>query len=484
MDWIQSIQRALNYVEAHLFDEELDNDNVARQAYSSSANFQRIFSIVTGVTVADYIRFRKLTLAGEEFVKSDAKVIDIALKYGYDMPENFTKAFARFHGVTPSEAKRRPDSLKHYAPIFLRIEVQGGFNMSMKVIPNIPPLVNSWFGENYHFNGVARYVMGCLGEMKLADYSLLAGISGDIFAQFYPLSDFKDDSASDYYLGLRNLVNVFDRIGYAAEAFSEHELQSDREHFTKKITASIDRGVPVIWYHGYPKGAVIGYEGDGGTLLYLSNNKTEPERLVLDEEFFKNEQTDIHGWIIVNEKKREVSLKQIYRDVIMRLPNLLTTKTNDYVLGAEAFHAWANDIENGKYDNMRPEEFNGNYFAYEVYVVNLATNSGGCQAFLEKAQEMNPDFTFLEEVRKLYRITNYLWNGGHWVKDVHSSEERAEMTRLYGGCNLETLGGAFGCKLETLQDRVKRDLIVKQLRRFADCMDEVVRILNENLTDR
>jgi AraC family transcriptional regulator len=82
LDWIQSIQRALNYIEAHLFDEELDNDNVARQAYSSSANFQRIFSIVTGVTVADYIRFRKLTLAGEEFVKSDAKVIDIALKYG------------------------------------------------------------------------------------------------------------------------------------------------------------------------------------------------------------------------------------------------------------------------------------------------------------------------------------------------------------------------------------------------------------------
>ncbi len=354
--------------------------------------------------------------------------------------------------------------------------------MSTKVIPNIPPLINSWFGENYHFNGVARYVMGCLGEMKLADYSLLAGITGDIFAQFYPLSDFKDDSASDYYLGLRNLVNVFDKIGYAAESFSERELQSDREHFTKKITTSIDRGIPVIWYHGCPKGAIIGYEGNGNTLLYLSDNKTEPERLVLDEDFFRNEQTDIHGWIIVGEKKREVSLKQIYRDVIMRLPNLLTTKTNDYVLGAEAFRAWANDIENGKYDNMKPEEFNGNYFAYEVYIVNLATNSGGCQAFLEKAQEMNPDYTFLEEVRKQYRVTNYLWNGGHWVKDVHSREERAEMTRLYGDYNLETLGGAFGCRLETLQDKAKRAPIVKQLRRFADCMDEVVRVLNENLT--
>jgi hypothetical protein len=132
---------------------------------------------------------------------------------------------------------------------------------------------------------------------------------------------------------------------------------------------------------------------------------------------------------------------------------------------------------------MKPEEFNGNYFAYEVYVVNLATNSGGCQAFFEKAQEMNPDFTFLEDVRKQYRITNYLWNGGHWVKDVHSPEEREEMVRLYGDCNLESLGGSFGCKLATLQDKEKRAPIVKQLRRFADCMDEVVRILNENLAD-
>ncbi len=481
MDWIQSIQRALNYIEAHLFDEDLNNDNVAKQAYSSSANFQRIFSIVTGVTVADYIRFRKLTLAGEEFARGDAKIIDIALKCGYDTPESFTKAFTRFHGVTPSEAKRRPDSTKYYAPIFLRIEVQGGFNMSTKVIPNIPPLVNSWFGENYHFNGVARYVMGCLGEMTFADYTLFAGITGDVFAQFYPLGDFKDDSASDYYLGLRSLVKVFDKIGYSAEAFSERELQADPGHFIKKITSSIDRGIPVIWYHGCPKGAIIGYEGDGNTLLYLSDNKTEPERLVLDEDFYKNEQTDIHGWIIVGQKKREVSLKQIYRNVIQQLSQLLNTKTQDYVFGAEAFRALANDIATGKYDTMKPEEFDGNFFAYEVYIVNLATNSGGCQAFLEKALEMNPDFTFLEEVRKEYRITNYLWNGGHWVKDVHSQEERDEMMRLYGDYNLETLGGAFGCKLETLQDKTKRAPIVKQFHRFADCMDEVVRILNENL---
>lgn len=481
MDWVQSVQRVLNYIEDHLLDEDLDNESIARYAYSSNANFQRIFGSVSGVTISEYIRCRRLTLAGIELAGSDDKIIDIAMKYGYDTPDSFTKAFTRFHGITPSEVRRRSCSLKHFEPIFLRIEVHGGFNMSTKMISNIPQLVNSWFGENYHFNGAARYVMGCLGEMALADYSMFAGITGDTFAQFYPLGEFKDDSASAFYLGLSGLANVFDKVGFAAEYFSERELQSNRDYF-KKITSSIDRGIPVIWYRSAgQRVAIVGYESDGGTLLYLENNKTNPERLVLDDDFYNNIARNDRGFIIVNKKIREVSLKEIYRNAILNLSNILTIKTDTYVFGAEAFRAWANDIENGKYKSMKPEDFNSNFFAYEIYVVNLATNSGGCQSFLEKAQELNPDFTFLEEVRKQYRITNYLWNGGHWIKDVHSPEERAEMIRLYGDYTLETLGGAFGCKLETLQDKKKRDPIVKQLRRFADCIDELVRILNNNL---
>lgn len=487
MDWIQSIQRAINYIEAHLLDEELSNDSVAKHAYSSSANFQRTFSIVTGVTIADYIRCRKLTLAGVWFVNSDAKVIDAALKYGYDTPESFTKAFTRFHGSTPSEVRRNPNSLKSFDPILLRIEVLGGFSMNTKIIPNLPTINNSWFGENYHFNGVARYIMGCLGEITLADYSLFAGITGDTFTQFYPLSDFCDDSASAFYLGLSGLANLFSKIGFASESFSERELQADKKYI-KKITASIDKGIPVIWFRsGGQRVAVVGYENDGDTLFYLENDKPEserfiPERIVLDDDFFNNRADAIHGFIVVDKKIRDISLKSIYREAIYHIPDILTTKTDTYVLGAEAFRAWAYDIENGKYERMKPEDFDGNFFAYEIFVVNFATNSGGCQSFFEKAQELNPDFTFLEEVRKQYRITNYLWNGGYWIKDVHSSKEREELKKLYGDCNLETLGGAFGCKLETLQDKDKRAPIAKQLHRFADCIDEVVRILNDNLT--
>lgn len=350
--------------------------------------------------------------------------------------------------------------------------------MTTKMIPHVPKVFFNRGGENYHFNSAVRYVMDCIGDMKLADYSLIAGITGDILVQFYLLKSFHGDSASDYYLGLRKFPSVFDKLGYTAESISIRELQSDKEKCIKKITVSIDNGVPVILYHGGPPGVIVGYEGDGNTLLYLRENMTEPEHLDLDEDFFENADHDTNGWVIIGNKNREVSLKQIYREVIIQLQKLLTMKTDDYVFGAEAYRMWAHDIENGKYDRI-----NIDFFNYEVYVLNLATNSGGSQEFLEKAQELNPDFTFLEDVRKQYRITNYLWNSGHWIKDVHSPEEREEMKQLYGDYNLETLGGAFGCTLETLQDKEKRALIVKQIRKFADCMDEVVRILNENLKE-
>ena len=102
MDWISGIQQAIDYVEAHLT-EELDLETVAEQAYSSPFHFQRIFSVLCGFSLGDYIRMRRLSLAGEELARGRAKIIDLALKYGYDSPESFSRAFARFHGVTPAK---------------------------------------------------------------------------------------------------------------------------------------------------------------------------------------------------------------------------------------------------------------------------------------------------------------------------------------------------------------------------------------------
>lgn len=83
MYWIKEMQRAIGYIEDRLT-EELDLENIAHSANSSNANFQRIFSIVTGMTVGDYIRCRRLSEAGKELAESGGKVLDTALKYGYE----------------------------------------------------------------------------------------------------------------------------------------------------------------------------------------------------------------------------------------------------------------------------------------------------------------------------------------------------------------------------------------------------------------
>ncbi|MCG6581885.1 helix-turn-helix domain-containing protein, partial [Acinetobacter baumannii] len=105
MDWLMRMNRALDYIEMNLSD-EIELAEVARKACCSSHQFQRMFSFITNVTLAEYIRRRRLTLAAFELQNSDAKVIDIALKYGYESPVSFARAFQMLHGVNPAIARQ------------------------------------------------------------------------------------------------------------------------------------------------------------------------------------------------------------------------------------------------------------------------------------------------------------------------------------------------------------------------------------------
>ena len=133
MGWIESIGDAIGYMEEHLT-EELDIDMIAGRAYLSPFYFQKGFSMLCGFTVGEYIRQRRLTLAGSELVFSNERIIDIAMKYGYDSPDSFTKAFTRFHGVTPSAARKDGATLKTFAPLVIELSLKGGFIMDYKVM--------------------------------------------------------------------------------------------------------------------------------------------------------------------------------------------------------------------------------------------------------------------------------------------------------------------------------------------------------------
>ncbi|NLT08101.1 MAG: AraC family transcriptional regulator, partial [Ruminococcus sp.] len=133
MNLATGIQKAIDYIEEHITD-ELDLADIAKQATCSPYYFQKIFGILCGITVGEYIRNRRLTLAGSELKKPNVKVIDTALRYGYESPESFTRAFTRFHGLTPTEAKREGGRLRSFSRFKVQIILKGGNSMNYNIV--------------------------------------------------------------------------------------------------------------------------------------------------------------------------------------------------------------------------------------------------------------------------------------------------------------------------------------------------------------
>lgn len=133
MDCIQSIQKAIQYMEDHIL-ENINYEDVAKHVYMSNYHFHRLFSMVAGITANKYIRNRRLSMAGQELIMSNKKVIDISMKYGYDSPESFAKAFSRFHGVSPIMAKTSGIQLKSFNRLLIKIKLEGGMVMRYKIV--------------------------------------------------------------------------------------------------------------------------------------------------------------------------------------------------------------------------------------------------------------------------------------------------------------------------------------------------------------
>ena len=132
MEWIQNMNTAMNYIEEHIL-EEPDLEKLGKLAGCSAHHFQRIFTYIGGITLTEYIRKRRMSLAAVDLKDENAKVIDVALKYGYDSPTAFNRAFQTVHGVTPSQARANNISLKAFPPITFHMTVKGGQEMNYRI---------------------------------------------------------------------------------------------------------------------------------------------------------------------------------------------------------------------------------------------------------------------------------------------------------------------------------------------------------------
>lgn len=131
MQIIQFFNETINYIESVL-DSEIDEDKITHLSTYSYPMFSRLFSILTDTTLSEYIRSRKLTEAAVLLRDTDIKVIDIAMKYGYESSDSFGMAFKKFHGFTPSEV-RKGKPFKIVSRIQLALSVKGGRSMNITI---------------------------------------------------------------------------------------------------------------------------------------------------------------------------------------------------------------------------------------------------------------------------------------------------------------------------------------------------------------
>jgi len=132
MEWLERMNNVLDYIEQNI-DGEISYKEIAKIACTSEYHFPRMFSSISGISLSEYIRRRRLTIAAFEIQKSNVLIIDIAAKYGYDSVDSFTRAFKKIHGLTPSAARKQGVELKAFPKISFHISIKGDTEMEYRI---------------------------------------------------------------------------------------------------------------------------------------------------------------------------------------------------------------------------------------------------------------------------------------------------------------------------------------------------------------
>src|SRR5574344_539356 len=137
MDSLSSMNNAMVYIEEHLT-EDIDYSEVSKIAYCSEYHLKRMFSFLSGISLSEYIRRRRLTLAALDLKDKDLRIIDVAVKYGYNSADSFSRAFHSMHGILPSEARSENTQLKAYPRMTFQLSIKGGCEMKYRIVEKEP----------------------------------------------------------------------------------------------------------------------------------------------------------------------------------------------------------------------------------------------------------------------------------------------------------------------------------------------------------
>ena len=428
MYWIKEMQSAIGFIEDRLT-EDLSMEDIARSANSSSANFQRIFSIVTGMTVGEYIRSRRLSMAGDELVNSEAKVLDIALKYGYETAESFTKAFIRFHGVTPSAARRQASGLRYFAPLTINIDIRGGFGMIRKIIPNVPKIEYDGNETDFGVNLLAATFDIAGTKMDRAELAFYSGMANhfcwieDNWRASRGCECFGNNGETPFQEELRLLKT----IGWSAKYVQVSRdldgkmLNTDEEQIKRDFVESIDKGYPILSRrtNNHRYNIIIGYEDEGNKIVCKEavdegNNHRDAETFV-----HENWQSVILDYIVLKERLEPVPERQR----ILEQLKLITARARrtDKIRGiiSSGFAAWEaylRMLEHDDFSRLSMNEVGNRMGIYCDGLCQIAGRSAGLPYYRSLAERFPEWRDELEiAVAALDACANYggfLWTQG------------------------------------------------------------------------
>ena len=196
MDTLENMKLAIDYIESNL-DGEIEYARIAQIAFCSQYHFQRMFGFLTGVPLSEYIRRRRLTLAAFDLQNGAEKIIDIALKYGYNSPDSFSRAFVAMHGIIPSKAREKGISLKAYPRITFSLSLKGVVEMNYRIEQKASFNIVGIKRRFSHVEGLGENIGKMWREIPSETIGQIAGLGDGLVAVY---SGMYEDNTTDYYI--------------------------------------------------------------------------------------------------------------------------------------------------------------------------------------------------------------------------------------------------------------------------------------------
>jgi AraC-like DNA-binding protein len=402
MYWIKEMRSAIAFIEERLT-EDLALEEIARSANSSSANFQRIFTLVTGMTVGEYIRARRLSLAGKELARGGLKVIDAAVQYGFESAESFTKAFTRFHGLTPSAARRPGAALKVFAALSIHVEINGGFSMRRKLIPNVPEI--PYDGNNAaFFITLLEATLKGLGEE--CDKAMLTALSGEgnRFCWTGGAWVFGNEiTQSINQTPFETEQRVLSATGWKAKYITVQRgadggfLNTDAAQIRQDFIAAIDSGYPVlIRYIEHPDcdlNVFFGYADDGEKIIGYDYNHGYQAGVSAPSDVsapvsWGGWENNLAGYILLQGKSSAASEREAalaaFRFISAHARQ--TAEIRGKKVGLAAWESFLTHLEHDDFSSLSAEEVQSRFFIYCDALCQINARNGALPYYRRLAE--------------------------------------------------------------------------------------------------